>query len=229
MRGTQGFHLDAGIHFTGCTHCQNCYIRLYKRYLVTKQGKEYEQYIKKRNECTREIKKAKKKHERNIAKGCKENPNKFWKYVNDKCKTNVGISSLKDEKGNLITNDKERAEILNNFFTSVFLKEDTSNLPNIKTGEYSNGKLMEDIKITKDMVEKKLKELNPNKAQGPDSIPPRVLREIHKEIAEPLTILFQKTIDSGEISKELKTAEVTAKLILRKVIEQTLEITDRLV
>ena len=36
----------------------------YKRYLVTKQGKEYEQYIKKRNECTREIKKAKKKHER---------------------------------------------------------------------------------------------------------------------------------------------------------------------
>ena len=117
----------------------------YKRYLVTKQGKEYEQYIRKKIECTKEIKKAKKKHERNIAKDCKENPNKFWKYVNEKCKTNVGISSLKDKKGNLITEDKDRAEILNNFFTSVFLKEDVSNLPNIDTGEYSEGKTMKDV------------------------------------------------------------------------------------
>ena len=55
---------------------------------LTKTGKDFENYIRKRNACSREIRKAKKKkHEENIAKGSKENPKKFCKYVNEKCKT----------------------------------------------------------------------------------------------------------------------------------------------
>ena len=152
----------------------------YKRFLVTKQGKDFKKYIRKRNECSKEIKKAKRKHETNIAKDSKENPTRFWKYVNEKCKTNVGISSLKDEKGNLVTSDVGRAELLNEFFTSVFLKEDTSNLPNVDEGEFSNQTKIKDIEISTEEVEKKLRKLNPQKAQGPDSIPPRVLKEISK-------------------------------------------------
>ena len=182
----------------------------YKRYLVSKEGQDYEHYIKKRNECTREIKKAKKKHERNIAKGCRENPSKFWKYVNDKCKTNVGISSLKDDKGNLITTDQGKAELLNKFFTSVFCKENKTDLPNIEEGELSSGKLIGEIEISVEAVEKKLKELNPQKAQGPDKIPPKVLKEISKEIAYPLTKLFKKSIFKGQIPEDWKFAEVTA-------------------
>ena len=182
----------------------------YKRYLVTKQGKEYEKYIRERNKCAKEIKKAKKKHEKNIAKDCKENPSKFWKYVNSKCKSNIGISSLKDKKGNLITSDKGRAELLNEFFTSVFLKEDLSNLPKVSEAEYSNGKIINETIITKEEVEKKLKALLPGKAQGPDQIPPRVLKELHKELAEPLAKLFNKSLEIGEIPKDWKFAEVTA-------------------
>ena len=182
----------------------------YKRYLVTKQGKDYENYIRQRNKCTKEIKKAKKKHEKNIANDCKNNPKRFWKYVNEKCKTNVGISSLKDKNGNLVTSDKGRAEILNEFFTSVFLKEDKTNLPNVNEGEFSKGKKIKETTITKEAVEKKLKELISDKAQGPDKIPPRVLKELYKELAEPLTVLFRKSIDKGEIPREWKSAEVTA-------------------
>ena len=182
----------------------------YKRFLVTKQGRDYEKYIRQRNICSKEIKKAKKKHERNIAKDCKENPSKFWRYVNEKCKTNVGVSSLKDEKGNLVTSDEERAEILNKFFTSVFLKEDVSNLPNIEEGCFSSGKNIQDVIITPEAVEKKLKKLNPQKAQGPDQIPPRVLKELNKELAKPLSILFTKSIQTGKVPKEWKNAEVTA-------------------
>ena len=182
----------------------------YKRYLVTKQGKEYEKYIRQRNECTKAIKKAKKKHEKNIAKDCKENPSKFWKYVNDKCKSNVGISSLKDKEGNLVTEDRERAELLNEFFTSVFLTEDLTNLPKVEEAELSNGKKIRETTIKKSDVEKKLKALLPGKAQGPDQIPPRVLKELCKELAEPLTILFNKSLDSGKIPKDWKFAEVTA-------------------
>ena len=182
----------------------------FKRYLITKQGKEYEKYIRQRNACKKEIKKAKKKHEENIAKGCKEDPSKFWKYVNDRCKTNVGISSLRDKDGNLKTSDKERADILNEFFTSVFLKEDMTNIPNMGEGSFSKGKIMSDIEITPESVEKKLNALKPNKAQGPDQIPPRVLKELSKELAVPLSILFKKSIEEGKIPEEWKFAEVTA-------------------
>ena len=182
----------------------------YKRFLVTKQGEDYQRYINKRNACTREIRKAKKKHEDNIAKDSKTNPSKFWKYVNDKCKTNVGISSLRDDKGKLIDTDKGKADILNNFFTSVFLKEDTSNLPNVEEASFASGIHISDIRVTKDAVEKKLKELNPQKAQGPDQIPPRVLKELHKELALPLSKLFNKSLETGVVPKKWKSAEVTA-------------------
>ena len=182
----------------------------YKRYLVSKEGKDYEKYIKRRNECTREIRKAKKKHEQNIANDSKNNPTKFWKYVNEKCKTNVGISSLKSKDGSLIDTDKGKAEVLNEFFTSVFLNEDTTNLPKVAEGSFSNGKLIQDIMIDEKIVEKRLKELNAQKAQGPDKIPPRVLKELHKELAKPLCILFKKSLESGKIPNEWKHAEVTA-------------------
>ena len=55
-----------------------------------------------------------------------------------------------------------------------------------------------------------LRKLNPNKAQGPDQILPRVSKEISKEIAKPLSMLFNKSLESGVLPKEWKYAEVTA-------------------
>lgn len=39
---------------------------------------------------------------------------------------------------------------------------------------------------------KLLKDLNPNKASGPDELTPRILKELHEEIAPAVTFLFQK-------------------------------------
>ena len=59
-------------------------------------------------------------------------------------------------------------------------------------------------------MEKKLKKLNTKKAQGPDLIPPRVLQEISKEIAKPLGILLNKSLQEGKVPEEWKYAKVTA-------------------
>ena len=87
----------------------------FKRYLITKDGKDYELYIRKRNQTAREIRKAKRKHEKNISQKCKEDPNIFWKYVNEKSKTYAGLSCLKDKDGNLLISDKDKANALITF------------------------------------------------------------------------------------------------------------------
>ena len=62
-----------------------------------------------------------------IAKNVKSNPKMFWKYANSKRKTNTGISELKfkTEVGEerKTTTDKEKAEVLASFFSSVFTIE----------------------------------------------------------------------------------------------------------
>ena len=182
----------------------------FKRYLITKDGKDYETYIRKRNQTAREIRRAKRKHEKNISQKCKEDPNVFWKYVNAKSKTSAGLSCLKDKDGNLLTSDKDKANALNNFFTSVFSKENLSNLPNLGEGSMSGGVIVNDCIITEAEIVKKLKDLNHNKAQGPDLIPPKVLKELASQLSKPLYTLFNKSLEDSEIPSDWKFALVTA-------------------
>jgi len=184
--------------------------RLYRRYLSTKQGADYTKYIKERNECNKLLKKERKKYEKLIAKNCKMNVKGFWKYVKENTKSNSGVSSLKNDQGNIIVNDAEKAEVLNSFFASVFTNENLDNIPDLPPGSWSEGITLSDILITNLAVENKLKSLDSNKAQGPDQIPARVLKELSRELAFPLTVLFNKSIATGIVPDEWKTAEVTA-------------------
>ena len=44
--------------------------------------------------------------------------------------------------------DEEKAEILNDFFTSVFVNEDTENIPDIDNNIYYNGPKLEEVIFT---------------------------------------------------------------------------------
>lgn len=50
----------------------------------------------------------------------KDNKKSFYRYVNDKRKNRENLSPLCKDGGELVTWDVEKAEILNNIFTSVF-------------------------------------------------------------------------------------------------------------
>ena len=61
----------------------------------------------------------------NIAETCKTNPKSFWKYAQNKLKTMTGIPDLQLNSSNNISytkNDQEKANILQEFFSSVLLK-----------------------------------------------------------------------------------------------------------
>ena len=68
---------------------------------------------------------------------------------------------------------------------------------------------MPPITITVQGVDKLLTGLNPNKTQGPDEISPRLLKELHTEIAPILTIIFQRSQDTGIVPKDWKHAIIT--------------------
>ena len=65
------------------------------------------------------------------------------------------------------------------------------------------------INITLNGIKKLLSKLNPNKAAGPDNIKPRILEELSNEIAPILLIIFQKSLETGQVPKDWRNANVT--------------------
>ena len=184
--------------------------KLYKRYLQTKEGLEYQRYIIQRNLTNKIIKKAKRKYEKRVARNSKVNVKSFWKYVQSKRKVNSGISPLIKEDGSVASTDYEKATTLNDFFSSVFTKENLDDMPSTTEASRSHGIFLADIVITPDAVKDKLRNLDPNKAHGPDGIPSRVLKELHEQLSLPLSMLFNKSLQEGKIPMDWKEAEVVA-------------------
>jgi hypothetical protein len=64
--------------------------------------------------------------------------------------------------------------------------------------------------ISTDMVTDKLEKIGVNKSPGPDKIHPRVLKEANNILHILLSIIFNKSLESGRLPKEWKNANITA-------------------
>ena len=134
----------------------------------------------------------------------RSNPKKFWQFVNRKTKTAVGIVDLEMSGTNELTkDDAQKSEELAIFFSNVFTNENLDKMPSIDEIELDNK--LEFFTIEAEDVRKKLDNLNQSKSPGPDNIHPRLLKEMSSVIQRPLTILYQNTLKSGEISEEWKS------------------------
>ena len=122
----------------------------------------------------------------------------------------TGYNSVKKGKWRVTANDKEKADVLDRLFSSVFTTENTQSMPTTTPGEKSNGTFLSDMCITEEAVKLKLKSLNTNKTPGVDTLHPKVLKELGDVLALPLSIVFNKSIEEGKIPEEWKKANVTA-------------------
>ncbi|XP_072027690.1 uncharacterized protein [Amphiura filiformis] len=176
----------------------------WKRYTRTKHYQDYEEYVKIRNEATKEVRRA---------EDVKVNPKAFWKYVRSKTKVKAGIKDLKKEDGSYAQADGDKAEVLNSF-ASVFTEEDTRHIP--KPDKMYQDVKLENINIKCEDVRKEILKLKPSKSPGPDGLHPRVLREACEEILEPLAVIFNKSMEKGVVPDRWKIAEVTANQLYTK-------------
>ena len=97
-----------------------------------------------------------------------------------------------------------KAEALNKQFKSVFTTE-TEFKPAQAQPRFPS---MPPIHISSLGVLKLLQQLNPTKASGPDNLSPRVLRELSQQIAELLTIIFQRSLNEGVLPDDWRRANV---------------------
>ncbi|KFW11307.1 hypothetical protein N327_10870, partial [Fulmarus glacialis] len=67
-----------------------------------------------------QIRKAKAPIELNLARDVKGNKKRFHRYIGDNRKTRENVGPLRNEMGDLVTQDMEKAEVLKDFFASVF-------------------------------------------------------------------------------------------------------------
>jgi len=132
-------------------------------------------------------------------------------YVSSKQRSKVKVGPLKDVSGNIICDDKEAADVLNSYFSSVFTVEDLSHIPNAK--QIFEGDLisegLNDIDIDENIIAKKLNELNVNKSPGPDNLHPKLLYELRAQLCKPVTKLFKLSIDHRIVLQDWKEAIVT--------------------
>lgn len=181
----------------------------YQRYLETRDGKDYLAYARARNKAKGECRKAVKEHEQSIAREAKKNPKAFFAYSRSKTKVREGVSDLKDSSGEKVSDDKMKANILNDFFCSVFTKENLDNLPHLEPRLDSDIPKLENIVFSRDDVLKKLKNLDPSKSCGPDGLHPRLLKELAEELADPIAELFTISFAEGKLPHQWKDANVT--------------------
>lgn len=58
-------------------------------------------------------------------------------------------------------------------------------------------------------VEKLLRNLRPDKAVGDDELSPRLLAAISKELSSPVASVFRKSLDTGIVPRDWRTANIT--------------------
>ncbi|MCP4269647.1 MAG: hypothetical protein GY777_29425, partial [Candidatus Brocadiaceae bacterium] len=163
-------------------------------------------YINARRLVKREINKAKRNYEIKIAENSKTNPKSFYNYVNNRKQLKSGIGPLCNSNNDLIENDKDIATELNNFFSSVFTRQDDSNIPSELVTPFDN---LENIVVNKETILKIIDKMKINKSPGPDEIYPRILKEVKNEIADHLLNIFEKSLNQGIVPSEWKLANVT--------------------
>ena len=121
----------------------------------------------------------------------------------------------------MATDPKEKAELLNIQFQSVFslstplklahlCKKMVRSLPAHKVPEDHGRKhpVMAEFDIGLNGIKKMLGTLKPHKAAGPDKIRPLVLKELRDTVAPILQQVFTKSLASGKLPLDWKTANV---------------------
>ena len=150
------------------------------------------------------IKEAKVAYEQKIAEDLKHNPKTLYTYINSKKKIKDRIGPLKSTNGEVTENDTEQANILNDYFQTVFTDKIEPEQRRPATAED-----LSLVYFSPEEVAQTIKTLKLKSSPGPDGITPRLLKEAINLLSFPLSMLYNISIQEGCVPKDWKTANIT--------------------
>ncbi|XP_065658559.1 uncharacterized protein LOC136083080 [Hydra vulgaris] len=160
----------------------------------------------------KEIKIARLAYENVLVKRSKTNPKLLYKYLNSQQLIKESIRALKTTNGDLTQEPREIANLLNKCFQDVFVIEEEGELPHFTVEFNENHSKFVDLEtndISYEMILDKLKNLNQNKACGPDNMHPFLLKNCAEAFAIPLTLIIRASLTNSQLPVQFKSANVT--------------------
>ena len=191
-----------------CIDAINNKHRKWLKYKYCRTNERFEEYKVARNRAANAVKNSKYNHEKDLALRIKDNNKLFWSYVRSKTKTKKSVCKLNKGNGELTNNEQDTANVLNDYFASVFEVENDNVIPSFEERAYTN--TLSTIEINEDLVLKSMKRINPSKSPGPDMFHPNLIRQTEIELSKPLTHIYQKSLAEGKLPDIWKCANVTA-------------------
>lgn len=139
---------------------------------------------------------------RRLGNFLKTSPEKFWRFFSEKKESIDHVQTATK----MVTERKEIADCFNEFFQSVFSKDNG----NSYDGEQFNSFpcCMEDFSITRVGVFQQLLELDVKKASGPDEIPTAFLQRYAEWVSFYLEAIFQKSLQTHSLPQDWRSAIV---------------------
>ena len=181
--------------------------RAHKRYPSSSTVRS--NYNRVRAECRLAVKRHEEYLENKVISA--SNPSAFYKHVRRRMANKSGIGVLSEPGGKPATDDKRKADLLNNYFASACVPDDgtlplfESRLTDsvnefIESIDFTDNKLITSIRRTK------------NKSKfscGPDNYPALILTELCPVIVTPLSLIFNSFMSIGKLPSDWKKAVVT--------------------
>ena len=193
-------------------HNMNRRFKLFKEANRTKDPSKWAAYKKLRNEITADIRRAKTKHFKDLLADVKTTA-EYWRLLSkaNNLKSRKAIGPLKREDGSLAVDDKEKSNLVNNFFSNIGEKLASSFQPQYPSVLATSTKIVpcvNNIALLPLAIERKLANLKTNKATGPDGISPKILKEAGDAMLSPLMFLYNMSLKDGYVFSQWKTARV---------------------
>jgi hypothetical protein len=169
------------------------------------------------NEILKSINNELQQKELKAVENINKNPKSFYSFAKKSKKSKTGIDCLQREDGSLTENQKEISNLLNESFKKSFsVPLPSKQIDNISAffeigleiNDSKENSILQDFNFTeKEMIEA-INKTKTYSSPGPDGWATSLLLNCKEELAEPLCILWRKSLDTGNIPSNLKTANI---------------------
>ena len=191
--------------------------KLYIRMKRTKTQASIQKYNTLRNRIVQLIRSSEKEYFSSQIESAANDQRKTWHIIRDVIGDNKKNSNFPSElilpNNEKITSADKICDTLNEHFTTIGAKLANS-IPStsVKPSDYLNKETLSNSFVIRPITEYEvfdlLRKINPHKSYGPDNIHPRFVRDMASLLAQPLSLLFNRSLEEGNIPKEMKRARV---------------------